>query len=239
MRFPTISAELNRRGLDLATDLIPVAPAAHYFMGGIVAGTDGLTSLPGLLAVGEAACTGVHGANRLASNSLLEGLVFGAQAGAALARSAKHNSSSSLEGPTTGQEKTTSVSDKTLNGLGDRVQRVMSGEVAVVRSADGLHAAETEVDAVLQELSSRSELSRGFWETSNISLAARAVISAAAIREESRGAHYRSDFPNTDPDLAGKHIAFGGQSGEVWRLTSLDDAQSMPMTREHQRNPPS
>ena len=75
--FPTIAAELARRGLDLARNLIPVAPAAHYFMGGIVAGTDGRTSLPGLLALGEASCTGVHGANRLASNSLLEGLVFG------------------------------------------------------------------------------------------------------------------------------------------------------------------
>src|SRR5215211_2975029 len=79
-RFPTIARELARRGLDLATDLIPVAPAAHYFMGGIVAGTDGVTSLPGLLALGEAACTGMHGANRLASNSLLEGLVFGLRA---------------------------------------------------------------------------------------------------------------------------------------------------------------
>src|SRR5215213_10444607 len=84
-RFPTISHELAERGLDLAFDLIPVAPAAHYFMGGIVAGTDGQTSLPGLLALGEASCTGVHGANRLASNSLLEGLVFGLEAADRLA----------------------------------------------------------------------------------------------------------------------------------------------------------
>ncbi|HRA49125.1 MAG TPA: L-aspartate oxidase, partial [Thermomicrobiales bacterium] len=81
-RFPSIAAELDRRGLDLATDLIPVAPAAHYFMGGVVADEQGRTSLPGLLAIGEAACTGVHGANRLASNSLLEGLVFGRLAAA-------------------------------------------------------------------------------------------------------------------------------------------------------------
>ncbi|MEZ4666137.1 MAG: L-aspartate oxidase [Thermomicrobiales bacterium] len=81
-RFPTIAAELKARGLDLANDLIPVAPAAHYFIGGLAASTDGRTSLPGLLALGEAACTGVHGANRLASNSLLEGLVFGTEAAA-------------------------------------------------------------------------------------------------------------------------------------------------------------
>ena len=76
-RFPTITRELAARGLDLATDLIPVAPAAHYFIGGVAASTEGITSLPGLLALGEAAATGIHGANRLASNSLLEGLVFG------------------------------------------------------------------------------------------------------------------------------------------------------------------
>ena len=81
-RFPTIARELDARGLDLATDLIPVAPAAHYFMGGVVADSQGVTSLPGLMAIGEAACTGVHGANRLASNSLLEGLVFGRKAAA-------------------------------------------------------------------------------------------------------------------------------------------------------------
>ena len=80
-RFPSIAAELASRGLDLATELIPVAPAAHYFMGGVVADAFGRTTIPGLLAIGEAACTGVHGANRLASNSLLEGLVFGRKAG--------------------------------------------------------------------------------------------------------------------------------------------------------------
>ena len=83
-RFPTIAHELDARGLDLANGLIPVAPAAHYFMGGVVADEFGVTSLRGLLAVGEAACTGVHGANRLASNSLLEGLVFGRKSAQAL-----------------------------------------------------------------------------------------------------------------------------------------------------------
>jgi L-aspartate oxidase len=85
-RFPTITSELAQRGLDLATDLIPVAPAAHYFVGGVAASTEGITSLPGLLAFGEAAATGIHGANRLASNSLLEGLVFGMAGADRLAR---------------------------------------------------------------------------------------------------------------------------------------------------------
>ena len=85
-RFPTITRELAARGLDLATDLIPVAPAAHYFIGGVAASPEGITSLPGLLAFGEAAATGIHGANRLASNSLLEGLVFGMAGADRLAR---------------------------------------------------------------------------------------------------------------------------------------------------------
>src|SRR5215216_6704853 len=85
-RFPTITKELAKRGLDLTTDLIPVAPAAHYFIGGVAASTEGITSMPGLLAFGEAAATGIHGANRLASNSLLEGLVFGMAGADRLAR---------------------------------------------------------------------------------------------------------------------------------------------------------
>ena len=85
-RFPLISDACRRAGLDLATDRIPVGPAAHYVMGGVVTDLDGRTTMPGLFAAGEVACTGVHGANRLASNSLLEGLVFGARAGIAMRR---------------------------------------------------------------------------------------------------------------------------------------------------------
>src|SRR6185312_9684128 len=86
-RFPLISEACRRAGLDLATDRIPIAPAAHYVMGGVLTDLDGRTTIPGLYAAGEVACTGVHGANRLASNSLLEGLVFGARAGLAMRRS--------------------------------------------------------------------------------------------------------------------------------------------------------
>jgi L-aspartate oxidase len=225
-RFPTIAAELSRRGLDLATDLIPVAPAAHYFMGGIAATTDGETSLPGLLALGEASCTGVHGANRLASNSLLEGLVFGLHA-------ATHH----VEVATPGSTPHMSRNERGFAYAGDgsvtpelsswceRIQRAMSRYVAVVRDAEGLAAAAAEVDTVLASLAELSTHDRALWETRNLAVAARAVISAATLREESRGAHFRSDFPTTDPAFDGQHLAFGGDAGSVWQLTTLDEAR--------------
>jgi L-aspartate oxidase len=222
-RFPTIAAELARRGLDLAAGLIPVAPAAHYFMGGIVAGTDGETSLPGLLALGEAACTGVHGANRLASNSLLEGLVFGMHAAQSFTETPQPSSPwSQTAGAALGAR-----SDRVqlLGSLSARIQRTMSRHVAVVRDRAGLELAADEVDAALNELNNLNEPSRMRWETANLALAARAVIAAALLREESRGAHFRADFPETNPALAGCHFALGGND-EAWRLTTLDVARA-------------
>src|SRR5215213_9780525 len=193
-RFPTIARELARRGLDLAFDLIPVAPAAHYFMGGIVAGTDGVTSLPGLLALGEAACTGVHGANRLASNSLLEGLVFGLKAAANLGSTVAQPAiaNSPAQQPRMNQVVPKASSD--LNALIGRVQRTMSRNVAVVRDVDGLSEAAAELDDVLSVLMSNQGSTRAAREAANLTLAARAVISAATLREESRSDHSRRDF---------------------------------------------
>ncbi|MCC6790608.1 MAG: L-aspartate oxidase [Thermomicrobiales bacterium] len=224
LRFPTIAAELARRGLDLATELIPVAPAAHYFMGGIVAGTDGRTSLPGLLALGEASCTGVHGANRLASNSLLEGLVFGKHAADALAGATRAEASVAPVVPATASM---GDDDESSLALRQRVQRTMSRHVAVVRDRTGLSQAAAEIDAVLSELFLLKNDGRSTWETTNLALSARAIVSAAALREESRGAHFRADFPETDDGLDGCHLAFGGQRGHVWRMTKLDDARAV------------
>jgi L-aspartate oxidase len=230
-RFPTIAAELARRGLDLATDLIPVAPAAHYFMGGIVAGTDGRTSLPGLLALGEAACTGVHGANRLASNSLLEGLVFGLRA------AATHSATTPpAQTPAAHVERTLKTNiastDEALLSLRERVQRTMSRHVAVVRDRAGLAIAASEVDGVISELAQMENGGRSQWETANLALAARAVISAATLREESRGAHYRSDFPETNHELDQLHLVYGGDAGNVWRFSSLDEARAAQVSQQ-------
>lgn len=209
-RFPTITSELASRGLDLATDLIPVAPAAHYFIGGVVADTEGRTSLPGLLAFGEAASTGIHGANRLASNSLLEGLVFGMAGADRLAEewpliAAENASLPPVPAP---------VAPEVGHGgnaamLRRQLQRVMSQEVAVVRSAEGLARARAAIDALAAEANAQGgdpeTDSRERWELRNLIDAARSVIDNAAFREESRGAHYRSDFPATNADLAGEH----------------------------------
>jgi L-aspartate oxidase len=232
-RFPTISRELTARGLDLAANLIPVAPAAHYFMGGIVAGTDGRTSLPGLLALGEAACTGVHGANRLASNSLLEGLVFGIAAADRLA-------SGSTGSPCAGSEAvpadlgsspsrtTRPVADgAALVTLREAIQQAMSRDVAVVRDAVGLARAAEVVAEARSSLAEMPADNRAVWELRNLALAAAAVISAATLREESRGAHFRADFPTTNPSLAGCHLAFGGADGRAWRYSALQAARQI------------
>ena len=209
-RFPTITHELAARDLDLATDLIPVAPAAHYFIGGVVADTEGQTSLPGLLAFGEAASTGIHGANRLASNSLLEGLVFGMAGADKLAESWPLISAEAASLPHVPDPATPLVG---LGGdvalLRRQLQRIMSQDVAVVRSAEGLARARAAIDAIAAEVNSLvgtpDEERRERWELHNLIDAAGSVVDSATFREESRGAHYRADFPAPNPELAGEH----------------------------------
>lgn len=227
-RFPTISRELAGRGLDLATDLIPVAPAAHYFMGGIVAGTDGQTSLPGLLALGEASCTGVHGANRLASNSLLEGLVFGLEAADRLASSTSETPAPSAErvcGSSIAADLHPADDIHVIAALRASVQRAMSRDVAVVRDADGLARAAAVIQDARSTLSAFPLDTRTVWEARNLTLAAAAVVTAAILREESRGAHFRADFAELNPALAGCHLALGGDAASDWRYSSLPAAR--------------
>ena len=218
-RFPTIAAELARRGLDLATDPIPVAPAAHYFMGGIVAGIAGTTSLPGLLALGEAACTGVHGANRLASNSLLEGLVFGLAAADVVSQESEVRSQKN--DAARGGAWRTQATASDVSELRERLQRAMSRDVAVVRDAAGLAEAMREVTRIGEAVPEPGlEASQADWELHNLVRVAGAVIEAATRREESRGAHFRSDFPHADPSLDGQHLIHHGAS---WRWAQLSD----------------
>ncbi len=224
-RFPTISRELRRRGLSIADDLIPVAPAAHYFIGGLAAETNGLTSLPGLFALGEAACSGVHGANRLASNSLLEGLVFGKMAAEYVA---DHQSPSLMPAghkPVDRFEQPESAHDGELGALVEAVQRVMSRSVAVVRDAEGLRRALGEIEALAVQIEERKSETQAWWEARNLAQAAAAIASSALFRTESRGAHYRRDFATPETDLDGLHTIFNpGTSG--WRYGSLSDAVS-------------
>ncbi|CAA9535469.1 MAG: L-aspartate oxidase [uncultured Thermomicrobiales bacterium] len=222
-RFPTIAAALRRRGLDLATDRIPVAPAAHYFMGGVVASPEGRTSLPGLLAIGEAACTGVHGANRLASNSLLEGLVFGMAAADAFEGSRVWGLGSGdgvVEPWSAPKSGTLPPNPSAAVALRSRVQRAMSRHVAVVRDAAGLAAAGAEIAAVAAAAAAMPGDGRAVHGLRSMALAASAVVAAAYRREESRGGHFRLDFPDSDPALGGRHLLFGGGE-DGWRYGGL------------------
>jgi L-aspartate oxidase len=233
-RFPTIASELRGRGLDLANDLIPVAPAAHYFIGGIAASTDGRTSLPGLLALGEAACTGVHGANRLASNSLLEGLVFGTDAATLLTSLGRPPAVDEDELDLSGVTTAIATGDRArIDSIVADIQRAMSQHVAVVRSAEGLREAAEAVERLTEALASAGGNDRVAIEASNIAQAASRIIAAALFREESRGAHFRSDFPTTDSALEGRHsLLFDGDSGQ-WRFGVLAEAfDRSPATRE-------
>jgi len=202
-RFPTIDRHLASIGLDLTRDLIPVAPAAHYFMGGIAASPDGRTSMPGLLAIGEVSCTGVHGANRLASNSLLEGLVFGRLAARTVT---EDDLAAPLEQPTPPvQPNNASEGESRLAEIGRRIQEIMRDDVSVVRSADSLTRALDQLDALAKDpaLTGNSLSARG---TSDMLGLAREIAKSALFRKESRGGHFRSDYPFTDPSLDGRHL---------------------------------
>jgi L-aspartate oxidase len=206
-RFPTIAEMCGRVGLDLARDPIPVTPAAHYIMGGVETDEWGRTSMPGLFAAGEVACTGVHGANRLASNSLLEGLVFGARAATAMQEtpavgrlkpdrrvardpflaSDLRPSASSLQPPASSLDPPASI------------RELMWRSAGLFRTRDGLQEAYTrlERDHAAVRMRVRSNPSDGdSWRHFNLLTVARLIVRAALRREESRGGHFRADFPD-------------------------------------------
>jgi L-aspartate oxidase len=198
-RFPGISAFLAKHELDLARDLIPVRPAAHYLMGGIRTDLDGRTTLPGLYAAGEAACTGVHGANRLASNSLLEGLVFGARSAQAMLTDALPPSPSTESSPTlTPMAKR---EDALVEIHIHHLQQAMWACAGLLRHESTLRqglAAQAECEAGLARFAQQGKRSRRLIEAQALSSVAHAILLSAVARTESRGAHFRNDFPHRD-----------------------------------------
>ncbi|GHO45515.1 L-aspartate oxidase [Ktedonospora formicarum] len=219
-RFPTISAFCRENGLDLARDLLPIAPAAHYCMGGVLVDTSGRTSVPALYAVGEVSCTGVHGANRLASNSLLEGLVYGLRAADALASNNGHESAtvmSSLRASSTLQmaphldvQSLGPVDDLSYAQVRTELRQLMWEHVSLSRDHDGLRVAQRrvrELQAMLVNILD-GEATRAWRETQNMLQAAELVIVAALQRDESRGSHWRLDYPTIDEKLDYHHFAW-------------------------------
>lgn len=217
-RFPTISAHLSEVGMNLTGDLIPVAPAAHYFMGGIVADTNGVTSLDGLLAIGEVACTGVHGANRLASNSLLEGLVFGINAADRLTENGFP-----VPGEVEPEAAPQASSHEDVHDLTENIRHTMSAHVGVVRDREGLEIATRRLSS--QDVP-HGVVDRDWLVARNMRDVALQITISALAREESRGGHIRSDFPEANPELLGQHQLLRREDGRVDRW--FGDLESEP-----------
>jgi L-aspartate oxidase len=190
-RFPGISGFLAKYQLQLGRDLIPVRPAAHYLMGGVKTDVRGRTSLPGLYAAGEVACTGVHGANRLASNSLLEGLVFGVSTAETMVAEAPAEETKLTVVPEAAAAGTTPEAT-TERWIAD-LRGFMWKDGGLLRDGSGLREAQRRLDALA--VSMPRGLFRRALEARNLHTVARLIVAAALGREESRGAHYRNDFP--------------------------------------------
>jgi L-aspartate oxidase len=230
-RFPTIAASLRAIGLDPSRDWLPIAPAAHYLSGGVVTDLSGATALPGLWAAGEVACTGVHGANRLASNSLLEGMVFGARLAEAVLDGVDGPRptgvmGSLLAGPVERLEPAaatpwamvgspdpvTAPSWPDITKTRERLQRLMIEGAGVVRSAESLGSAGASIQDLDAEVGSAVPLDRAHGELVNLITTATSVLRAATVRRETRGAHARSDYP---------------EASEQWRRRIVHDADGL------------
>jgi L-aspartate oxidase len=195
-RFPGIYALCKARGIDPARQLIPVTPAAHYMMGGVVVDLTGRSSLTRLYACGEVSRTGVHGANRLASNSLLEGLVFAERVARDLVQTPKLSAV-----PRKQTWRVPPLADRgAAQVAADEIRLVMWEYAGIARTAKGLRKCVGRLDEII------SRLPEGATEESNMAETARLIVEAALLRKESRGGHYRSDFPRAKRKWTGRHI---------------------------------
>jgi L-aspartate oxidase len=242
-RFPTIAASLRAIGLDPSRDWLPIAPAAHYLSGGVATDLSGATALPGLWAAGEVACTGVHGANRLASNSLLEGMVFGARLAESILAGGDGPEPTGVMGAVLGatSERVAPVVEDRGDASGsggpvvaaptwpdvtktrDRLQRAMMEGAGVVRSAGSLAGAGATVDALDAEMGLAIPVDRAHGELVNLVTVATRVLRSADLRRETRGAHARSDFP---------------EASDGWRRRIVHDEEGMAVLAGPGADPP-
>ena len=214
-RFPGIAKACANFGLDIARDRIPVRPGAHYMIGGVSIDRKGRTSLPGLWAAGEVTSSGLHGANRLASNSLLEGLVYGAHAGESASRSAAEGSQQMvalpLEHPVHRPSEAVDIADVRVS-----LKSLMGRLVGVERSADGLKEALDSIRSFAAYVMPHQFDSIQGWELQNMLLLSACIVDSALARTESRGVHFRNDFPSADDQVWRRHLTIqmdvaGGQ----------------------------
>ncbi|MCX5387976.1 L-aspartate oxidase [Streptomyces sp. NBC_00083] len=230
-RFPTILAACRSHAIDPVTEPIPVAPAAHYASGGIRTDLRGRTTVPGLYACGEVACTGVHGANRLASNSLLEGLVFAENIAADIAENVEENVATDTAAATVAATVAqgvgrpvvgapTPVQDTAVDldaapegpvplldpAARIQIQRIMTSGAGVLRSAESLAGAAARLEAIRADERKAAVPGVEAWETTNLLLVARVLVAAAAARPETRGCHWREDRPDRDDAAWQRHL---------------------------------
>ncbi|MFF8031802.1 MULTISPECIES: L-aspartate oxidase [unclassified Streptomyces] len=209
-RFPTILAACRAHGIDPVTEPVPVAPAAHYASGGVRTDSRGRTTVPGLYACGEVACTGVHGANRLASNSLLEGLVYAERIAADIARAGSTLPARVPQPLPTGERPAHPLLPPearfTIQRAMTRGAGVLRSEASLSEAADRLHRLHADARDALDENGKTAEPGVDTWEATNLLCVARVLVAAARRREETRGCHWREDRPERDDTAWRRHI---------------------------------
>ncbi|WHM31601.1 L-aspartate oxidase [Streptomyces sp. BPPL-273] len=236
-RFPTILAACRTHGIDPVTEPIPVAPAAHYASGGVRTDAAGRTTVPGLYACGEVACTGVHGANRLASNSLLEGLVYAERIAADIAAShADGGLHARVPAPLPHPAHPAHPLLPPESRLA--IQRIMTEGAGVLRSADSLdraaerlHDLHTEAREALRDHGKTSEPGVDTWEATNLMCVARVLVAAASRREETRGCHWREDHPDRDDTAWGRHVVVRLNPDRSLAVHTTDTPEFPPTVR--------
>jgi L-aspartate oxidase len=202
-RFPHIGRLCGEFGLDITRDLIPVRPGAHYMIGGVVVDKNGATSLPGLWAAGEVTSSGLHGANRLASNSLLEGLVYGRRCGQRAADVAASMPDRFTAWPVPHDlPRATTDDELNLLDLRNSLGAEMWRDVGIQRDAPGMQAADRQIEFWNRYTAVREFSTPDGWELQNMLLVAKLMVTAAIHRTESRGTHRRKDYPEIDPKWA-------------------------------------
>jgi L-aspartate oxidase len=208
-RFPRIYETCLKYNVDITEDMVPVRPAAHYAMGGVRTDLYARTSLKGLYAAGEVACTGVHGANRLASNSLLEGLVYGARAAKTMLAESELTGASAVKKSASGKPNgIVTAPTKAAEEFIRQMQEIMWRHVGIVRSGKSLKQAIEQLEAMRESLP--KENSRRAYEAHNIWQCGLLIARSALARLESRGAHYRTDYPAHDDAKFAKHSVLAG-----------------------------